>query len=159
MAGGRPQKVTFLEEPSRGPSLCHRNARCCRFAAGVFDGGTSISIAEGGQGARVLASGSIPLGGDLLDSRMNETRSLPSSASGAISLDRLPPLPTCSPAFAAGRPSSKPTSRTCRADPPRSRDRPAGPACRAGDLVTRNSASSFRSVEAANMAPHAAITE
>ncbi len=71
------KKVTFLEEPV---AAVHHFATETPVADGclllVFDfgGGTlDITVAEqAGRGARVLTSGGIPLGGDLLDSRLVE---------------------------------------------------------------------------------------
>ena len=80
-------KVRFLEEPV---AAAHHYAAEARLAGGrvlVFDfgGGTlDITVARAVEGGiEVLATGGVPIGGDLLDSRIMETRIAPHFGRGA----------------------------------------------------------------------------
>ena len=81
-------QVSFMEEPV---AAAHHHASEARLVAGtrflVFDfgGGTlDITVAEAlGESINVLATGGVALGGDLLDSRIMETRIAPKFGRGA----------------------------------------------------------------------------
>jgi hypothetical chaperone protein len=92
-------RVRFLEEPV---GAAHHYAAEAQLAPGtrflVFDfgGGTlDITIARAARdGIEVLATGGVPIGGDLLDSRLMETRLAKHFGKGARYLDRGLPLPS-----------------------------------------------------------------
>jgi hypothetical chaperone protein len=91
-------RVRFLEEPV---GAAHHYAAEAQLADGqrflVFDfgGGTlDITVARASRdGIEVLATGGVPIGGDLLDSRLMETRVAKHFGKGAHYLERGLPLP------------------------------------------------------------------
>jgi hypothetical chaperone protein len=93
------ERVRFLEEPV---AAAHHYAAEARLAPGarflVFDfgGGTlDVTVARATDGGiEVLATGGVPIGGDLLDSRIMETRIAPHFGRGAQYLPQRLPVPS-----------------------------------------------------------------
>jgi len=141
------EHVWFLEEPV---GAAHHYATEAQLAPGarflVFDfgGGTldiTVARATGGD-IEVLATGGVSIGGDLLDSRLMETRIAPRFGRGAHYRDGLPvPQPSLHPAakLADDRRAEPPRSADAhprRRTPQRSRRRPGKPRD-AGDAQLR----------------------
>jgi len=94
-------RVRFLEEPVGAAHHYAAEAQLppgTRFLVFDFGGGTldiTVASASGGRdGIEVLATGGVPIGGDLLDSRLMETRVAKHFGKGARYIDRGLPLPS-----------------------------------------------------------------
>lgn len=97
-AAGLPD-VTFLEEPSAAALSYARGSRGREQRVLVFDfgGGTldvTIMHLDGRGGHTFLATGGVPVGGDLLDQRLFMGRLLPHFGEGATMGPRRLPFPT-----------------------------------------------------------------
>ena len=160
------ERVHFLEEPV---AAAHHYAAEAQLASGthllVFDfgGGTlDITVARStGRGVEVLGTGGVPIGGDLLDSRIMETRIAPHFGRGARYLpqsDSGRGLPLPSHLFSRLRSwqtiveLNRPDRLKLIRDARRTSDRPAELAA-LETLVTRNyGLDLFRAIEDAKIA-------